>query len=434
MRLRFYVVLLFLFGIISFIPFMTSAAQVNAQYLFASTLSGTQYIATTLTQAIALGAFTSAVALSLLGILLSFLLIAISYILDSVFNIPSLKGWYKGEIRETIKSIIIVVVIFSVIIIMGNIAISDFSVGNIAPLNGINQITTTTEAMYNAVEVQYLGAELNDVNASLIGLFGLYDGLGVLKTTTLAIYVPIPVLPLPEFYIGSIDFGVKENLYTSSVLGSTNIPDAGLTTDIGKVVVLPMLILFQVEADVFPYVIIAGLTVLLPAGIILRSVPLLRSIGGTLIALGIGTAIVYPALLLLMNLPLTNFIAPPVQTGTTPPFNCATITNGVASASLTCGFLNSAVSTTQSYLSSIPNSQPLTNNIQYALSGFVAGVSSLTSIYPALNFITSQMYINLIYQFILSILDIIIGFTITQNIAKMLGGNVKLGIGRLKLA
>lgn len=425
--------------ILSFILLSADASSILQPYAFSTLTTGITYITTTLVEALTAGAFVTATVLSLLGILLSLTLVAVAYMLDTVFNIQQLKNWYKTELRETIKSIIIFAIIVSVIIILGDIVVSSFATGGATGalstvISGNNRIVTNTVAMYTTVETQYLGGELGDVNASLIGLFGLYNALGLLKSTIFEIYTPIPILPFPGLYIGTVDFGVSENIYTSSVLLSIADPGNSFTTNMAKIIVLPMLILFQVQADVFPYIVVAGLAVLIPAGIVMRSVPLFRPIGGTLIALGIGTAIVYPALLLFMNMPITSYIAPPVSAATSAPFACPNINTGSVTTTLFCDLLTGVVSQVQTIITPVSLNSPLANNFQYATQGFLAGIGSITSIYPALNFLTSAMYINLLLQFILAILDVVIGFIVTQNIAKILGGNVTLGIGRLKLA
>ena len=62
------------------------------------------------------------------------------------------------------------------------------------------------------------------------------------------------------------------------------------------------------------------------------------------------------------------------------------------------------------------------------------GIGSLTSIYPAFNGIQYYSFV-LTLQFVLLLLDVVIVVTIAQNIAKILGGSIRLGIGgRLKLA
>ena len=39
----------------------------------------------------------------------------------------------------------------------------------------------------------------------------------------------------------------------------------------------------------------------------LRSIPFLRGIGGTMIAIAIGMSIIYPAMLIMVNLPITDY-------------------------------------------------------------------------------------------------------------------------------
>ena len=138
--------------------------------------------------------------------------------------------------------------------------------------------------------------------------------------------------------------------------------------------------------------------------------------GGTLIAIGIALALLYPTVLVLLNVPITQFMSNVIPS----PSSIGTCSiNGAGpigwliniGEGLFCG-----LKTTEAY------------GI-----GIGTGFLSTISIYPAFNGIFSYIF-PLIVQFILFVFDIIIIYTIAQEIAKMLGGNLRLGIGKFKLA
>ncbi len=364
----------------------------------------------------------SAIPLALFGVLFSFLLVAISYMLGSVFNISALKGWYQNELREAVKSILIIVLIFSLFIVLSSIAAS--YVG--APSSSLttssstasNEITSNIGMVYTALQTSYFTPELQNVDTAFYNLLGLYDGIGVWKSMTLSLYIPIPIVPV--FTIGSLDFGVDENLYVSSVISSISDPGLSLLTDIGKVILVPVTIILQVQQDLLASIIAIGFGVLLPVGIVLRAIPILRPLGGTFLALGIGASLVYPALLLAINVPISSYI---------PPTTIPTLSNSCPSGwnPIECAFYSGAISVINTMLyASNANSQIFT--------GFGYGMASYADIYPAFNIILSQAFLVAILQFILFILDLIIGIVIVQHIASLLGGSLRLGIGRMKLA
>ena len=364
----------------------------------------------------------SAIPLAFFGVLFSFLLVAISYMLGSVFNISALKGWYQNELREATKSILIIVVIFSLFIVLSSIAAS-YVGAPISPLTtssstASSEITNNIGMIYTALQTSYFTPELQNANNSFSLLLGLYDGIGVWKSMTLSIYLPFPVIPI--FTIGTLDFGIDENLYVSSVISSVSDPGFSLLTNIGKVVLVPVMIILQVQQDLLASIIAVGLGVLLPVGIVLRAVPILRPLGGTFLALGIGAALVYPALLLAINVPISSYI---------PPTTISNLTNSCPSAwnSIECAFYNGMVSTINYLIDSIST----LGNVGV---GFSFGMASYVDIYPAFNLILSQSFLVTILQFILFILDLIIGVVIVQHIASLLGGSLRLGVGRMKLA
>jgi len=136
--------------------------------------------------------------------------------------------------------------------------------------------------------------------------------------------------------------------------------------------------------------------------LVMRALPFIRGIGGSLIAIGLAITVIYPSLLILMNYPITQMLQTNVYN---PPSSC--------SSSILCG----AISAVLSYFSE-------------------AGValSSFNSIFPALNGILAYNT-YLVLQFVLFILDLGITYSLANNIARMLGGEIRLGIGgKLKLA
>ncbi len=365
----------------------------------------------------------SSIPIALIGILLSIMLIAVAYMLGEVLDISSLKGWYKGELWEVTKSTAIIIIIFAVLVIISGIAATLYGLPYSTSLTG-SQSSASAIALNNMVGLytsamnDYIIPQTASVNNALNGMIGLSLGVGALKSFTYTLYFPIPI-PL----VGSLDFGASGSIYKSSVIESDSAaPNLSFVTDIISLVVIPLEIMFMLMSAYFINIVAIGLSVFLPIGIVLRAVPFLRGIGGTMIGIGIMTALIFPSLLLLFNIPVSSFIVGPSA--------AASVQYSCSGTYIYCLILSFVHMTTSTVLSSISAMGYSLTGAQYGLETFF---SSPPSIFPALNYITGSIE-PLILQFILLILDIIITVVVGNSIARMLGGNVRLGIGKFKVA
>ncbi len=365
----------------------------------------------------------SAVPIAMIGILLSIMLIAVAYMLGEVFDISNLKGWYKGELWEVTKSVAIIIIIFAVLIIMSGIAATLYGLSYSTSLTG-NQVSASGIVLNNLVGVytstmnDYVIPQYTTVNNALNGMIGLSLAVGALKSFTYSLYFPIPIP-----FVGSLDFGASGILYKSSVIESTTAaPNLSFVVDVISLIIIPIEILFSLMNTYFIDIVAIGLSVFLPIGIVLRAIPFLRGIGGTMIGIGIMISLIFPSLLLLFNIPVSSFIV-----GPTAPASAAYSCSGNYIYCLIMSFVHA---TTSTILSAI-------NTMGYSLTGAEYGLATFfaapPSIFPALNYITGEIE-QVILQFILLILDIIITITVGNSIARMLGGNVRLGIGKFKVA
>ncbi|MCL4363102.1 hypothetical protein M1439_01475 [Candidatus Marsarchaeota archaeon] len=365
----------------------------------------------------------SAVPIAMIGILLSIMLIAVAYMLGEVFDISNLKGWYKGELWEVTKSVAIIIIIFAVLIIMSGIAATLYGLSYSTSLTG-NQVSASGIVLNNLVGVytstmnDYVIPQYTTVNNALNGMIGLSLAVGALKSFTYSLYFPIPIP-----FVGSLDFGASGILYKSSVIESTTAaPNLSFVVDVISLIIIPIEILFSLMNTYFIDIVAIGLSVFLPIGIVLRAIPFLRGIGGTMIGIGIMISLIFPSLLLLLNIPVSSFIVGP-STPASASYSCS-------SPYIYCLIMSFVHATTSTILNSIKAMGYSFTGAEYGLATFFAAPPS---IFPALNYITGEIE-QVILQFILLILDIIITITVGNSIAKMLGGNVRLGIGKFKVA
>ncbi|HVA83249.1 MAG TPA: PKD domain-containing protein [Candidatus Aquilonibacter sp.] len=231
-------------------------------------------------------------------------------------------------------------------------------------------------------------------------LIGLSMGVGFMQGVTVGYYLPIPTPGI------SFTLGTSFNPYKNTML-LHNIGDAktyeNLINDVMGLIILPTYTIIGMMYYLLPMFVFAGLAFLIPMGIIFRSMPFLRGIGGTLFAIGIGISVVLPSVLLIVNLPVTSMITPYILT--TP-----------------------LQTQQQSFFGLSPANLP-------AFPGGAGGADafgSFSSIYPALNGIIG-FSIYCVVQFVLFILDMMITFPLVEALAKSLGGTIDVEFGRFRI-
>jgi hypothetical protein len=389
-----------------------------------------------------------------IGILLSFLIIAIVYVLGNVINFRTMQNWYMAELWETVKTLILLGVIVAALVMLS--AVADVLVGVpqaqvIQPLSGTAGALGTNLAGLYGADSTYLAQQLNGSYQSYAAVLGLDTGIGILKSLSLSLWIPIPIIP--PVIIGSVQFGSTEQVLQSNFITSNPGESAySITQNIIQLVVVPMLIAFQFQSTYFYDLVTFGLGILIPIGVIFRAFPLVRNIGGTLIATGIGLALVYPALLLIVNLPVSNYIYAftysqslnnncPFSSGLMCEMWSAVI-NVIAQpstfAGLTAGVATAGLTTASSAFVTFPLTLALgsaaagnANVVDAEVEGFGVGLGTpltSTGIYPSLNFIIDNT-LGMILQLILLGIDIMFGLIITGAITDLLGGKVRLGFG-----
>ncbi|MEM0200869.1 MAG: hypothetical protein QXD23_00490 [Candidatus Micrarchaeaceae archaeon] len=367
-------------------------------------------------------AISNAISLSLLGILVSFFFIAIIYIINKVFPEARLGSFITNEYREIVKTILIIVIIYGALSFFSGVAVSltGASIGSFS--------TNLGNLLYNS-EV-YLCNTNNVLTSGAGNLIDVALADGLLKSLVITWGgLPIPPVPLPGIgaFLPVVKSGVEFNLLTNNIFQTDFVSGAQFVTsvmnDIFNNVIFPAVNLITVQISILPLFEIIGLWVLIPLGIVFRALPFIRGIGGTLIAFGIGIALIWPATLVLFNAPVSNFFYSYLSIqGETPVSTCASL-----------GLISSICSGLSEYSYFSP-SIALINSGVSSIEPFSLAVSSLFSIYPGLNYILQNSLYIILQVFILFIFDLIIVYTITENIAKTLGGSLNLSLtNKLKL-
>ncbi|MDE1871074.1 MAG: hypothetical protein KGI06_02430 [Candidatus Micrarchaeota archaeon] len=386
----------------------------------------------------------SALPLSLLGIGVSLMIVAITFMISHVLNHAGLRSFYRSELWEVAKSGIIVAGIFSALILASAAATAlagstpQFSGGS--PTAAGTTITNNLASLYTTVETKYLVPQLNASEAAFGAMLGLSVGTDLLNSITFATWLPIPI-PTAAGFVGSVQFGSVAQIYQSNYLSSIYGSPALSVVNAGIDIETTVLIVMQMQHDLLYTIAAIGLGLLIPIGIIMRAIPFVRGIGGTTIALGIGLSIIYPTLLVALNLPVTNYIyvltsAPAAQAAC--PFSFSLICTLYNSVQYLVNTVQNAGATVAGGIIGAPMYLAFGARASLSLplifSGFWTGFNSPlnSGIFPALNFVIDNTLIQSV-QFILFVMDIIIAVPLTAGIARLLGGSLRLGVGRFSL-
>ena len=390
--------------------------------------------------------------LGLIGIALSLMLVGLVYMIGEILNYDKLKGFYRNELWETLKSALILGIIFSSLVIASAFATAIAGIPTQFSGTPGSKIISNFGGLYSTLDTAYLEPQFGSAEIAFGGLIGLSVGNDLLRSVVLSAWFPIPLEELLGFP-GMVAFGEQANLfysnYITSIYGSPSagsllssspsIPLATAATDM----VIAVLFLFQVQHDLLYVIAGVGLGVLIPMGLVMRAIPFLRNLGGTLIALGIGISVIYPMVLVGFNLPITDymFTLSNAGIGTT---SCPSGLQGVF-----CKLWNSILAVVSSLPGIETGTYPLLisfganpNNIAVssvasiaAGQGFWVGLGGpfVNGIFPELNFVIDNTF-NQMVQALLFVMDIIITYAATDGIARLMGGKITLGVGRFKIA
>ncbi len=387
---------------------------------------------TTIPERDATSCIIGSIPIAMMGILLSLLLISVSYMLGEIFQVSGFKGWYRGEMWEVTKSILLIISIFAVLLLMSSIAYS-LTGASASPqsqfLGSAGSASTQTSSnlggLYASV-LGYINSELSSADLAYGYMFGLSEGVGMLKSYTYSVWVPF--IPIP--FVGAFQSGVNVSIFTSSYIESNHAnPNASFIKDVLLIIVIPVMVLFQVLSNMFVELALLGLTLFIPFGVVLRAVPFLRGIGGTMLAIGISISLIFPAVMVGLNMPLTSYLS---TSAPSQPFPSGCYGSG----SGIIGSLAGIVLCTPLLDTSLLVEQNILTEPGVA-DGFAAGLDTFLngapSVYSALN-VSSYAVFPMVVQLILLVMDIVITFAIGDAIARMLGGTLKMSLGKFKIA
>ncbi|MEM0147019.1 MAG: hypothetical protein QXF85_01005 [Candidatus Micrarchaeaceae archaeon] len=344
------------------------------------------------------------IGISMLALTISIDVVAIGYIIARLVPGTGIRSWLDNEYWEIAKSAMIIIGIYAILAFVGSVSLLVYNsyssgLGASAPCSTASFGTYSADiSSLETVANCYLNNTKNDVSIGIQNFYTLSVSLGALRSITLTIAYPITITTF------ILQFGFSSRIYANQLLeqGPTTGTYESMINDLFGLIITPLAFMIVVQQVGLPYIIIVALGFLIPLGLVFRAFPFIRNIGGTLIGIGIALAVIYPATLVLLNIPVSNaftFVMPSQQHQVT----------GSSSGAL--GFLG--------ILSSV---------LPLAYSNYIYQIYSFISIY-----IQFSMYFVL--QLLLFILDLVIVYALGDNIAKLLGGTFRLSLGeKLKIA
>ncbi len=389
------------------------------------------------------------IALSCIALMVSFLVIAIAYALGKILPASNISNWLQKEYWEIIKSAVLIAIVFLVISLVSSIGL--ILNGSATTVAGAYPSSIQSLALYSE---NYLCTVNNQANLSISNFAPYLFDVSLVKSISIS-YGGIPIPPLLEY--GPVFRSSIQDAYIfyQSFLVGVNIiylgPLSSIFMDFVMFLVVPVMVFYSSQVVLLPFLIFLGLAVLFPIGLVMRSLPLLRGVGGTLIAFAIGIAVIWPSILILFNAPVSSWFCSVVGTNLCMPLGPVSISYSAQltnSALAYCqnpqkvpqGFMSTACSSIMNTIGNVfnsPTGSSIANNVQGVSSviGYIPlAIESGSNVIPAINMLV-QYNLYLVMQFyILGVLDLMILYAFTDNIAKMLGGSIRLGIGRkLKL-
>lgn len=358
------------------------------------------------------------IGVSLLALLVSIDVVAIGYIIGRIIPSSGVKNWISDEFLEIAKSAMLIVGIFALLTFMGNIAsllappLPTAGVGSAFTASGYNTYSSNIYGLAYG-SCAYLGNLQNNLYDTYGYLLGISAGLGFLESLSFGLYAPLPIPPLPWPPPAWLESGFSYNPYANQMFEGKVTTDTyeSVVNDVLNMVAFPISLIIIMQENLIIPLIVLGLTVLIPLGLVLRALPFVRGIGGTMIAIGIGVSIVYPTLLVFLNWPVTNALSFGSYQ-TTHQANCGSdpIT------CLTVGNLNAAGGLDAS-----------------AIGDSIGGAFVDFQAFPVVNGILFYSFF-LLLQFMLFVADIAIAFPLVDSIARTLGGSISVSLaGKLRL-
>ena len=341
------------------------------------------------------------IGIALLALTISIDVVAFGYVLARLVPGTGIRGWLDNEYWEIAKSAMLIAGIYAILMFVSSISLILAGCPPPAGSNVANDINT----LISIDNANYFQQAANNINTKISELYGVSFWLGFLRNVQLTITLPIPLFE--DVYLLS---GFQMYIYSNPLLeqGPTTGTYESILNDAFTMLIFPITMLFVAQEIGLAYIVAIGLGILIPLGIVFRAFPFIRGVGGTLIGIGFALAVIYPAAIALINIPVNNALA--LQTAAT-----GSCTGSGLFGSLLCSAANA------------------TSHLKVLFGGIAIAAEGIGTIYPVLNELDITM-LYFILQLMLFIIDLVVAYVLGDNIARKLGGTLRLSLGgKLKL-
>ena len=216
---------------------------------------------------------TSLIGFSLLGLIISIDVVAIGYIIGRIIPSTGIRNWISEEFLEIAKTAMLIVGIFAVLTLMGNVAslltlqptgtsyqssissLVSSACGYLNTVIGNQQVSTGTST-----------GTIYGLPAALDYMLGLAYALGGLNSIKVGYFLPIPI-PVPTIAVW-LEFGYVSQPYVNTMLESTATTGSyeSMLNDMFTFLLFPISMLLIAQQALLPMVVILGLAVMIPVG------------------------------------------------------------------------------------------------------------------------------------------------------------------------
>lgn len=347
-------------------------------------------------------------ALSIIGIFIVLGIAIIIFLIGKFFDLTDISAWGKNEIWQVIASVILIFLLLALIEPIDRIGrlnnpscptLSSCDTSLCNHPDGCSLLQTGyyySEAM--AAELTHLTSHMFFINMFLEGLFSFEISI-----------TPLNIIGI-SYNFNSM-FGIVSKI-----------------TDWAMIIIGPAILSWIGTMFILCFASSKMFAIFLPLGLILRSFPSTRSVGGGLIALALGLYFVYPFMLNVNNVITSTFL-------------------GLNSPSEMINFAQEQVLTFPPGMMDRPGRelmqtiiQPFRSTLRNTLTDGLFSMSFLSNFSPPLLAETlSTLYLDAFYaslqeavflvmisSFVLTVVNIFITFTFIQEIGKFLGSDMNL--------
>ena len=364
---------------------------------------------------------SSALPISGLALLVSILVVALGYVITKVIpGMRSFEGWLNGEYVEIAKSAFLIAGIFFLLAFLGNVSSSVFGTSYYS-LEGTQVNTasyaTTLQGLYLASCQYFSNMASQYTTPTLYWLTMINVVTGFWSGAEIGDFSSIPTYLVAQGICSTTGFlclapaltnGYDTFVYINSML------TGNILAPILRYAALPAAFIIEFQSQAFLDAVSIAFSLAIPMGIIFRALPLTRPVGGALIGVGVGIAIVYPVLLLVLNYPVMTFMGT-VFSPPSPP----------SAASSSIPFLQVMQNVISQMLPSLANAIVTTGQLFLLIPNQLIAAVNQILVYALMD----------IVQMMLFILDLAILYPAADSIAKAFGGTVRLSLsGKLKIS